>query len=87
LPSKLLKAQTELQKCEARLLAKELELSKLCYALLKDGLRARMRVLLDCALVFGQLGREELVLLNMLDADLSFFNTPNTVHAVSSTTL
>ncbi|KAF9222111.1 hypothetical protein BS17DRAFT_756261 [Gyrodon lividus] len=58
--TKLGQAQTELQACEAHLAAKEQELEARRISVVRDGLGARCRALIDCGWVWGEMGKEGL---------------------------
>ncbi|EPQ53035.1 hypothetical protein GLOTRDRAFT_139985 [Gloeophyllum trabeum ATCC 11539] len=57
---KLASAQTELQACEAQLSVKEKELEEIRVGMIKKGLEARCRALVQCAATCGEMGREAL---------------------------
>lgn len=67
--SKLSAAQSELQTCELQLAAKERELVSSRTAALREGLGGRLKALVDCGWVWGELGKEGLRSLDALQFD------------------
>ena len=67
--AKLAQAQTELQACEAHLVAKERELDARRITIARDGLGARCRALIDCGWVWGEMGKQGLKALQALSAN------------------
>lgn len=57
---KLVAAQTELQACEQTLAAREAELDALRIRVVRDGLQARCKALVECAWTWGEMGKEGL---------------------------
>lgn len=67
--AKLAQAQSELQACEAHLVAKERELDARRISVARDGLGARCRALIDCGWVWGEMGKQGLRALQALTTD------------------
>ncbi|KAI0324289.1 hypothetical protein GY45DRAFT_1263144 [Cubamyces sp. BRFM 1775] len=64
---KLSAAQAELQACEAHLAAKEQELNVFRLHTIKSGLQARCKALADCGWAWGEMGKEGIRALDVLD--------------------
>ena len=64
---KLSAAQAELQACEAHLAAKEQELNVFRLHTIKSGLQARCKALVDCGWAWGEMGKEGIRALDVLD--------------------
>ncbi|KAI0654270.1 hypothetical protein C8Q70DRAFT_528399 [Cubamyces menziesii] len=64
---KLSAAQAELQACEAHLAAKEQELNVFRLHTIKSGLQARCKALVDCGWAWGEMGKEGMRALDVLD--------------------
>ncbi|KDR72846.1 hypothetical protein GALMADRAFT_252135 [Galerina marginata CBS 339.88] len=67
--TKLAAAQSELQACETHLAAKERELAIKRCAAVRDGLGARIKALVDCGWMWGELGKEALKSLEELNVE------------------
>ncbi|OBZ73311.1 hypothetical protein A0H81_06762 [Grifola frondosa] len=65
--SKLTTAQAELQACEAHLANKERELDALRSGAIKSGLQTRCKALVECGWAWGEMGKEGLRALEILD--------------------
>ncbi|KAH9895680.1 hypothetical protein C8Q73DRAFT_644207 [Cubamyces lactineus] len=64
---KLSSAQAELQACEAHLAAKEQELNVFRLHTIKSGLQARCKALAECGWAWGEMGKEGIRALDILD--------------------
>ncbi|KAI0631421.1 hypothetical protein C8Q77DRAFT_1126675 [Trametes polyzona] len=64
---KLSAAQAELQACEAHLANKERELNAFRTHTIKSGLQARCRAMAECGWAWGEMGKEGIKALDMLD--------------------
>ncbi|KAI0072249.1 hypothetical protein K474DRAFT_1668058 [Panus rudis PR-1116 ss-1] len=65
--SKLATAQTELQACEAHLAIKERELEEMRTRTIRIGLQVRCRAMVECGWAWGEMGKEGLRALDMID--------------------
>lgn len=65
--SKLASAQGELQACEAHLASKERELDMMRTVAVRTGLQARCKALVECGWQWGEMGKEGLRALEMLE--------------------
>ncbi|KAI6115747.1 hypothetical protein EV401DRAFT_2210762 [Pisolithus croceorrhizus] len=74
--SKLAHAQAELQACESHLADKERELAVRRISVVREGLGARCRALIDCGWVWGEMGKQGLRALQSLSGSLSESREP-----------
>ncbi|PCH34852.1 hypothetical protein WOLCODRAFT_125114, partial [Wolfiporia cocos MD-104 SS10] len=65
---KLSSAQTELQACEAHLAMKERELDSLRVSAVQSGLQARCKAMVECGWTWGEMGKEGLRALEIMNA-------------------
>jgi hypothetical protein len=72
--SKLSAAQAELQACETHLAAKEKELDERRVSAVRRGLEARCRAMVECGWKWGEMGREGLRALEVIDGSSSVSN-------------
>lgn len=78
--AKLAAAQSELQACEAHLAAKERDLDIRRTAAIRDGLSLRCRAMVETGWVWGEMGKEALRALEMLDSNPKGDNTDSECH-------
>jgi hypothetical protein len=73
--SKLSAAQAELQACETHLAAKEKELDERRVSAVRRGLEARCKAMVECGWKWGEMGREGLRALEVIDGSSSASNS------------